>query len=289
MSNLLSGAPAALDGSQNADGGWGYRQGGSSWTEPTALALLALQSQANQDVWDRGAKYLLELQRPDGGWPPRAGVDRSTWVTALALLALGPRLSTGRTAAAVRWIETQRGEDSGLVYRLRRWMLGLSAGASAGEGWPWYPATAAWVMPTALTILALDKWRRHGGSPSPERRIWSARTYLWSRVCQDGGWNHGSTRALGYEADSYPETTGVALAALRGDRSPKLEAAIGAAERHLAAVRSSSAASWLRIGLAAHGRRPALAGAQPPMRDNMDRALFLLAEQAAAGSSPLFE
>jgi len=289
MNNLLSGARAALEESQNADGGWGYRQGGSSWTEPTALALVALHTQVNQGAWDRGAKHLLALQRSDGGWPPRAGVDRSTWVTALSLLALGSRLNTERTKAAVRWIEAQRGEDSGFVYRLRRWMLGLSAGASAGEGWPWYPETAAWVMPTAVTILALDKWRRHGGTPDTARRISAARTYLWSRVCRDGGWNHGSTRALGYEADSYPETTGVAIAALRGDTSAKLNRALGAAERHLAASRSSNATSWLRIGLAAHGRRPALPGAQPPIRDNVDRALFLLAEEATAGSSPLFE
>lgn len=289
MSDLLSGARTALAGAQNADGGWGYRQGGGSWTEPTALALLALSDQTNRRAWDRGAKYLLALQRPDGGWAPRAGVDQSTWVTALALLALGSRLSPQGAAASVRWIEAQRGEDSGLVYRLRRWMLGLSAGAGAGEGWPWYPETAAWVMPTALTILALDRQQRRGFGDDPARRVSAARMFLWSRMCKDGGWNHGSSRALGYEADSYPETTGVALAALRGDRSPKLRDAIAAAERHLAASRSSSATSWLRIGLAAHGRRSASPGAERPMRDNVDCALFLLAEQAVAGSSPFFE
>jgi hypothetical protein len=289
MNDLRSGARAALQAAQNADGGWGYRQGSGSWTEPTALALLALQDQMSGGAWGRGAEYLLTLQRPDGGWPPQAGVDRSTWVTALALLALGSRLSPQGAAASVGWIEAQRGADSGRVYRLRRWMLGLAAGAGDGEGWPWYPETAAWVMPTALTILALDRQRGRGFGDGPARRVAAARTFLWSRMCKDGGWNHGSSRALGYEADSYPETTGVALAALRGDRSPKLKDAIGAAERHLAASRSSSATSWLRIGLAAHGRRPALPGAEQPVRDNVDRALFLLAEQTVAGNSPRFE
>jgi hypothetical protein len=102
-------------------------------------------------------------------------------------------------------------------------------------------------------------------------------------MCADGGWNHGSTRALGYEAASYPETTGLALLALRGADSPKLAAALAAAERHLHATRSSNARSWLRLGLMAHGRPASSLGEEPPWRGILDAALCLLAEQAVDG------
>jgi hypothetical protein len=286
MNTLQPETVAALIAARNPDGGWGYQAGGS-WTEPTALALLALRGQAQGDVWQSGVTYLRSVQRSDGGWPPRASVNQSTWVTALALLSLGTQLSSAEAARAVRWIEELRGEDSGVLYRLRQRMLGLSGGADAGEGWPWFPETAAWVMPTSLTILALQAAFERVADARGKERVARARKFLWSRACRDGGWNHGSTRALGYEANSYPETTGVALAALKGDSSPQLPAALATAERQLAACRSSSARSWLRIGLAAHGRIPASLPPEPPMRGCMDRALYLLAEKAAAGQDPL--
>ena len=78
-----------------------------------------------------------------------------------------------------------------------------------------------------------------------------------NRMCQEGGWNHGSARALGYAAHPYPETTGMALAALRGVRSPKVEIGIAVAQRFLNESKSADAQNWLRLGLRVHGRLPA--------------------------------
>ena len=281
MESLRSRALAALIASQNPEGGWGYH-GACSWTEPAALALLALRGEPGaSECVSRGNRYLLSLQRPDGGWPPRETVERSTWVTALAVLALGPQLNGDALKRAVRWLLDQRAADTSFVHRLRMRMLGESAPRNQGEGWPWFPDTASWVAPTAVTIVALRKLQNRSPSPNLDSRLGEARQFLWSRACGDGGWNHGSTRALGYEAPSYPETTGLALTALRGDDSPRMPTAVAAAERHLRATRFSSAHSWLRLGLIAQGRPVSGISPQAPTwRGNMDAALCLLAERA---------
>jgi hypothetical protein len=279
MESLRARALSSLLAAQNPDGGWSYR-GGGSWTEPTALALLALSGEAAAiGHRERGVRYLAALQRPEGGWPPRPSVDRSTWVTSLVLLALRDRLSRAARERAVEWLLGQSGEETRFFHRLRMRLLGLGGDEREGEGWPWFPETAAWVSPTALTILALEKI----DAKAVGARLSMARNFLWSRRCRDGGWNHGSTRALGYDAGSYPETTGQALLAMHGERSPKLPLALTAAQRHLRACRSSSAMSWLRLGLLAHAW-PAPA-ADLPHRGTMDTALWLIAEQAASGSN----
>lgn len=274
---------------QNTDGGWGYKDGGS-WAEPSAYALLALTTEISAaDSLSRGVRWLSALQRPDGGWPPRPVVGQSTWVTALAVLALAGRLAPEALDSATQWMLRQSGRESGFFQRLRLRLLGVEAGVDTGnEGWSWFPGTAAWVAPTSLTILALEKVRRSTPRPRLEERLESGRRFLWSRMCGDGGWNHGSSRALGYQAGSYPETTGLVLLALHGSRDPQLPRALAAAERHLRACRSAEGVSWLRLGLLAHA-----ASARPfpeaQRRDVMDNALFLLAERAAAGKNLLLE
>ena len=275
--------------SQNADGGWGYR-GGGSWTEASAYALLALGADSPAaESHQRGVRWLAGLQRPDGGWPPRASVVRSTWVTALAVLVLADSLSAPSLERAILWLLGQIGRESGFFHRLRLRMLGVEAGAGF-DGWPWFPETAAWVTPTAVTILALERARRRAASAELERRLASARNFLWSRACQEGGWNHGSSRALGYEAGSYPETTGLALLALHGTNAPKLPAALAAAERHARVCRSAEGIHWLRLGLLAHSRlAPASPVQQNPCRGVMDHALLILADRAAAGKNAFLE
>jgi hypothetical protein len=280
-----------IQAAQNPDGGWPYHRGGS-WTEPTVYALLAHQA-ARQTAPRNGAAlaWLGAAQQPDGGCAPRRSVDQSTWVTALAALLPPETIGAKRHARIMEWLMGQSGRESSLIYRLGALLRdgALPAGTDQ-SGWPWFPGTASWVTPTCLAILALKKcyWRR----PSTElrERIGEAQAFLFSRRCADGGWNHGSSRTLGYDVGAYPETTGQALLALAGLDPARLEGSISLAQRFLREQRSSGGAAWLRLGLLAHQQTPAAAPLFPmPCRTVPDTALTLLASAAEQGYNVFLE
>lgn len=279
---------ASIGSAQNADGGWGYT-GRSSWTEPTAFALLALSaSGALSERSRQGFRWLARTERREGGWAPVPSVSESTWVTAPAVLALAETESAHNLQPAVDWLLRQTGEESTLVDRVRRVLLGTKMEVGEGtSGWPWLAGTAGWVMPTALTILALEKAQRRGHAAGTQKRVQQGREFLLARICDDGGWNYGASQALGYQAHSYPDTTGMALLALHGSSSPKVTAALAKAQEQVGLCRSAQTLCWLYMGLAAHGRRPS-ADTGNCRLDNpnlIDRALVLLA-RAAEQSRP---
>jgi len=243
---------------QNADGGWPYRRG-SSWTEPTAYSVLAMLAVGESERARRGLRWLRSMRRADGGWPVCAAVDESGWTTALVALVPPELLGSDVHRGAVEWLLGTTGEESTLVYRLRQYLAGNAPPPDqSAPGWPWVPRAAAWVGPTALALLALDREQERPGSSTKEvaMRLAEGRTFLLNRMCRCGGWNHGSVNALGYPADAYPETTGMALAALRGSSAEQVQRSLAVARQFLADCRSADALNWLRLGLNAHGALP---------------------------------
>jgi hypothetical protein len=285
-----SAALETIRAAQNPDGGWPYRKGGS-WTEPTVYALLAYQAARTAAPRRAEAQAWLDAaQRPDGGWTPRHSVDQSTWVTALVALLPAETIGAARHKRAVEWLLGQGGMEESRVFRLSAFLRDGKVPDEHPTGWPWFPGTAAWVTPTCLGILALKKHYRGKPSADLRERVDQAQAFLLSRRCADGGWNHGSARALGYSSDSYPETTGQALLALAGTDPAKLEVSLRLAQRFLREQRSSGGAAWLRLGLLAHQQLPATAPLfQMPCRTVPDTALTLLAAAAEQGSNVFLE
>jgi len=286
-----NGALENIRAAQNPDGGWPYHKGGS-WTEPTVYALLAHQAARTTAPGSAGAlAWLGAAQQNDGGWTPRPPVDQSTWVTALAAMLPPETIGAQRHARAVEWLLHESGMESSPLFRLSSLLRDgkLPEGPDV-SGWPWYPGTAAWATPTCLGILALKKcyWRRP--SSRLRERIEKAQAFLLSRRCADGGWNHGSARSLGYNSDSYPETTGQALLALAGTDAGKLQDSFRLAQRFLREQRSAAGAAWLRLGLLAHQQLPAdIPLATMPCRTLPDTALTLLAAAAEQGCNVFLE
>jgi Prenyltransferase and squalene oxidase repeat len=240
---------------QNRDGGWAYVRG-ASWTEPTVYAVLALLAAGEAESARRGLNWLRSQQLPDGGWPPQTGFDESTWVTALAALVPREQLGSKAHGRAIEWVMKTCGEESTPIFRLRQWLLGNSPARPEPVAWPWVPGTAAWVGPTSISVMALDKENASRPSPAISRRIAEGRRFLNERGCKGGGWNHGSVTVYGKEAVPYPETTGVALAALRGVRSRRIDDSLAVARKFLGESRSADALNWLRLGLLAHDHLP---------------------------------
>jgi len=282
---------ASITRLQNHDGGWPYRKGGSSWTEPTVLVLLA-QSVESGDAQstERGIAWLRASQRQDGGWSPCPSVAQSTWVTSMAALLPAGQLGHTFHANAIQWLMEQTGEETSLAYRLRNRLLGVSPGpGETHDGWPFFPGAAAWVTPTAFAVLALEKAQRSQRVVAVEQRISEAREFLLDRICADGGWNYGRSNVLGADAPSYPETTGQALLALHLVPTAKLDRALAAAQNEARACRSSEAMSWLQLGLEAHGVHLAPPERKLECRSIMDSALKVLADAALQGRNVFLE
>ena len=267
-----------LAAAQNPDGGWSYQRlatpsgRASSWTEPTALALTALHAWGvASESYQRGLQWLAENQRPDGGWAPNRTVDASTAVTSLALLALLPSKDHHAAAAkATQWAAKQVYTDGFSPALLLARLLRLPPAHAPGSV-AWFPGTAGWVMPTAMSILALSHASQVLNLPELSSLVAASQTYLLSRRCIDG------------DATSYPETTGIALLALSSRPAAELAAPLRFGQQLLNSPESLEGLSWLQMGLAAnHQATPDPAEIEPP-RTSRDASLRLLALAVRAG------
>ena len=302
MSIEASELVARLLAAQNPDGGWSYGFGdkprGSrpaiSWTEPTALAVLALCAQESAGTaLERFRAWFLKTQHPDGGWPPQPGMPTSTSVTGFAVLAL---TATDPNGLALRrgalWTADHVIADAPPIEQALFRVLRLTPARTPG-GSSWYPGTAAWVAPTVTSILALSAAAETTPAQDPERESFHTlarrgQQFLLSRRCIDAGWNHGGSFVRSENAESYPEMTGMALLALPSEPTSDLDRSVTLAETAVSRARSAEALSWLQLGLARHGREVNEPTPELPCRTVRDVALRLLALAGPAPTNKLF-
>jgi hypothetical protein len=246
---------------QQPDGGFGPLADRAARTEETALAALALSGDAAAKARVGAAvAWLARSQAEDGSWPIGADVPEPSWATALAVLAL-TRLATeeSRALAGARWLIEQEGRRASWLARLvqRYRSQRLIEQDPSLRGWPWTTGASSWVEPTAYAILALGSLgaRQPRGARS---RIEEGQRLLYDRMCPDGGWNYGNSIVLDVPLEPYPDTTAIALLALRRQAGTSAnQKSLEVLERLLEEHDSGLALSWSILCLDAYGRETA--------------------------------
>lgn len=255
--------PDFLRRSQNADGGWGYRPGFQSTTEPTAWAILALQPHEapSSKVLTLASDWLLRAQMASSAWPTRSGKDPGCWVTALACLAL-LNLSTPAEAAisrGARWLCETWPAEGNFLWRMRqRWQPGVETVVRqnhALRGWGWIPNTASWVEPTAYALILLQNIPEDLRPPQASERIQLGEKMLYDRACPGGGWNAGNPLVYGVPGVPRMGPTVWALLALRHHKERAANAeALAWLDQHSKTIQSPGSLALAQLCLRVYGR-----------------------------------
>lgn len=274
---------------QNADGGWGYHLQGASYVEPTAAGLMA-HALLGAAAPETALGWLLAAQRADGAWAIDGSRSAPSWMTAWAVWALSDQKMDPLAAQkGGRWLlgaPVMSFADAQNSEAMRR-LLDLDA---ALTGWPWQPGEAAWVFPTALSMLALGAVGYAG-----EDRFAQAHKYLLDRRCESGGWNFGNPVMLGKQLPATPPETALALMALRIAGTGVDDPAVTGGIRYLAtSVADDSGGAdlaWRVLGLKAWdedlpgGRDRLIASLEEPRLPEASPFVTALALLALAPSS----
>ena len=256
---VLSSVLAELTLRQLPCGGWAALASSSQPTlEPTCFAALALGSFPGGALV-RAQTFLLRTQNPDGSWPAFAGDDSDgAWVTSLVLIALHDVVSAIPAALqGVHWLMSCAGKESNWFWKWKFRTADRHVRFDPDKfGWPWFPDTVSWVVPTAFAVLALNQLPCScGGLEQVPFRIERGIEMLLDRVCPGGGWNAGNGVVYGVPVAPHPDDTAIALLAL-SDRRQYSVVQIGV--QYLESVAPTLSApwslAWAILALAAYGR-----------------------------------
>lgn len=250
-----------LTAAQNPDGGWGYQAGGASFTEPTALGLMAAADGGAAAAAQAATGWLLAGQHRDGGWGALRADSESGWHSAVAAWGLSEARKAGVVAGD---LDSALARATGWLLANRSRSLPLPNPATKLQGslagWSWTPGTFGWVIPTGLALLALAD----AGGEADQARA-QASGLLDDRRCTAGGWNWGNPVLFGAELPPYATETALAilglLAAGREANSLEVRQGLDWLAANLDPDTGVSATAWALLALRAGGRQlPAAAG-----------------------------
>jgi hypothetical protein len=183
--------------------------------EATCLAFLVLAS-ASQSP---DLQPLLEQQLKDGSWPALDGDTEPSGLTGLALITLNTLGGQGVSRQrAQEWLLMSRGRESQWPWKWKFRALDARVQFDPDKfGWPWQPATCSWVVPTALSVLALKQTPASSVDRRVAHRIRRGVEMLLDRACPQGGWNAGNGVVYGSAMALHLDATALVLLALQDE------------------------------------------------------------------------
>ncbi len=196
----------------STSGGVARIPGEAESIDSTAWAIRALNFlNPGDDLARAGQLYLGTMQQQNGSVSLTLDMPGVTWPTSLALLAWNTdkRFENERIKATQFLLESK-----GRVLEKQPEMIAHNVKL---PGWPWVDGTYSWVEPTSMAVLAL-KAQGQGEHPRVKQGI----ALILDRMLIDGGWNYGNKRVFGTNLLPMPESTGIALCALKGDVSEEI-------------------------------------------------------------------
>lgn len=281
---------------RGVDGGWGASSGLPSDLESTAMALMTLDRA--DPAWEAGRAWLSQRRQPTGAWSHSDAVSAASWATPLVALALSRSPSDREAvASAAAWIVERKGRLYPWYTRAFFWLfpdLNPIEMDSGLVGWPWSENTFSWVEPTAYAMIALRRLRPLLSgelATAADQRLAEGERLILDRACPGGGWNYGNGRVLDEDLWPYPDTTALALLAIRGSDDARVDTGLAALQRLLRTHDSTLALALSALAFRAYGRESS--PIQTRLRSRLeesppaDTRSLALALQAVSGRSPL--
>jgi hypothetical protein len=124
-------------------------------------------------------------------------------------------------------------------------------------GWPWFPETVSWVVPTAFSLIALQQSVSCCRSGQVTNRIERGTQMLRDRACPGGGWNAGNGIVFGSALTPHIDTTAIALMALTDGDDPAAAQGLKRMRQAFTDCPSVYSLAWASIAFFVH-RDPAL-------------------------------
>ena len=227
--------------------------------EPTCYSLLAVGSQA-VDARERAQAFLVRAQNPNGSWPVFVGDDRNgSWLTSLVAITLRDFVAAiPARLKGLRGLLCNAGKEGDWFWRWKFRTSDRHVRFNPDKfGWPWFPDTVSWVVPTTFAILALNQLPCScGGFDLAPSRVDRGVEMLIDRACLGGGWNAGNGVVYGAAVAPHPDDTAIALLALCDrPQDSLLETSLDYLERTAPTLTAPWSLAWAILALAAH-RRP---------------------------------
>src|SRR5437870_1240102 len=251
---LLEDIQAELEEHTPPTGGWASGSGSRATVETTCYVLMALHDRTGP-ARDSAIDFLLRVRNQDGSWPAFEGDDpEGCWTTALALIALR-FVNAGFTGVdkSLSWLLENKGREGHWFWKWKFKTVDRAVQFNPDKfGWPWFPGTVSWIIPTALSLIALEQSAPCCRTEPIVNRIQLGTEMLHDRACPQGGWNAGNGIVFGSALTPHIDTTAIALLALTEDLDAPVVQALEWLRQASVDCSSAYSLAWSTIAFFVH-------------------------------------